>query len=115
MRIDVDDVLDAVLLAAQDTARPFDAFNVATGDYITVDEIAATAIAALGLDPAEVKLEHTGGARGWKGDVPVVRIATDKIRSLGWSNRLSSAQAMTAALDAMLADLIRETPSGGPR
>ena len=39
------------------------------------------------LDPAAVELVYSGGDRGWKGDVPVVRIATDRIRALGWENR----------------------------
>ena len=34
---------------------------------------------------AAVALDYTGGDRGWKGDVPVVRIATDRIRGLGWT------------------------------
>ena len=40
----------------------------------------------LGLEPGSTAFEYTGGDRGWKGDVPVVRIATGKIRSLGWAN-----------------------------
>ena len=39
----------------------------------------------LGLDPADVRYEYTGGDRGWKGDVPVVRLNTDRIRALGWT------------------------------
>ena len=50
-------------------------------------EIAALAIECLGLDPDSVELVFSGGDRGWKGDVPVVRIATERIRRLGWSNR----------------------------
>ncbi len=40
----------------------------------------------LGLEPGATTFEYTGGDRGWKGDVPVVRIATGKIRALGWAN-----------------------------
>ncbi len=35
--------------------------------------------------PGPTTFEYTGGDRGWKGDVPVVRIATGKIRALGWA------------------------------
>jgi hypothetical protein len=34
----------------------------------------------------------------------VVRIATDRIRSLGWSNEHSSAQALRASMRSMLDD-----------
>ena len=56
------------------------------------------------LPPGGVKYEYTGGGRGWKGDVPVVRIATDRIRALGWSNRYSSAEALQASMRSMLAE-----------
>ena len=92
--VHVDDVLAAVLLAGETGHEPFKVFNVATGDYITVTEIAALAVEFLGLDPGTVELDYTGGDRGWKGDVPVVRIATDRIRALGWPNRCSSREAL---------------------
>ena len=67
---------------------PFDAFNVATGDYVTVTEIAELAMrGARASSRARRAFEYTGGDRGWKGDVPVVRIATAKIRALGWANQ----------------------------
>ena len=73
----------AVLTAHRAAAEPFRAYNVATGDYITVTEIAGLALEVLGLDPAAVRFEYSGGDRGWKGDVPIVRLNTDRIRALG--------------------------------
>ncbi len=43
--------------------------------------------------------------RGWKGDVPVVRIATERIRRLGWAPSGGSREALRASMTAMLADL----------
>jgi UDP-glucose 4-epimerase len=100
--VHVSDIVHAVLLAAARAPRPFRAFNVATGDYITVTEIAELALEVLGLH--DTVLHFTGGDRGWKGDVPVVRINTDRIRALGWSNALSSRQALAASMDSMLVD-----------
>jgi UDP-glucose 4-epimerase len=102
--VHVDDVLAAVLLAGEQAEEPFAALNVATGDYVTVAEIAALAMDCVGLDPGTVELVYTGGDRGWKGDVPVVRIATDRIRALGWSNRYGSRDALRASMLAMLDD-----------
>ena len=96
--IHVFDVIDAVLLASTACNAPYEVFNVATGDYITVSEIAELAVGILGLDPEKVTFDYTGGDRGWKGDVPIVRIATDRIRALGWSNRWSSAEALERAI-----------------
>lgn len=100
----VADVMDAVLLAAQRSPGPFAVFNVATGDYITVSDIAELAVEAVGLDARSTRFEYSGGSRGWKGDVPVVRLNTSRIRALGWANRWSSAEALKESLRSMVAD-----------
>jgi UDP-glucose 4-epimerase len=102
--IHVFDVIEAVLLARKKTEKPFEVYNVATGDYITVGEIANLAVECVGLDPAGVRYEYTGGDRGWKGDVPIVRLATDRIQGLGWKCERSSREALRQAMVAMLPD-----------
>ena len=102
--VHVEDVVDAVLLAATRAEAPFAVFNVATGDYVTVTEIAELAVEVVGLAPGTTRFEYTGGDRGWKGDVPVVRINTDRIRALGWSNRRSGPEALRDSMASMLVD-----------
>jgi UDP-glucose 4-epimerase len=102
--IAVSDVVNAVLLAARLAPRPYAVFNVATGDYVTVREIASLALEALGLSTGTTTLAFTGGDRGWRGDVPVVRLATARIRTLGWKNEMSSSEALRASLSSMLQD-----------
>ena len=102
--VHVSDVIDAVLLAARSAPRPFAAFNVATGDYVTVREIADLCVDVLDLEAGATTYKFSGGDRGWKGDVPIVRINTDRIRSLGWSNRMTTREALRASLVAMLDD-----------
>lgn len=103
--IHVEDILDAVFLADHLCPHRYDVYNVATGDYITVNEIADLAAEVCGLAPGSVRREHTGGDRGWKGDVPVVRFNCDKIRGLGWKPRRGSAQAVRDSMAAMLTEL----------
>jgi UDP-glucose 4-epimerase len=102
--IHVDDVVRAVLLADERAPGPFIVFNVATGDYITVKEIAGLAVECANLDPASVRFEFTGGDRGWKGDVPVVRLSTTRIRALGWSCSRLCKEALRSSMLAMLAE-----------
>ena len=97
----VADVVEAVLLAHERCIEPYQVFNVSTGDAITVNEIAAEAAACLGLKQPPVH-EYSGGSRGWKGDVPVVRLDASRIRALGWAPKRNSREAMRAALDAMV-------------
>jgi UDP-glucose 4-epimerase len=100
----ISDIVDAVLLAARKVDAPFETFNVATGDYITVKEIAQIAIEKVVGSASEVKLRFTGGDRGWKGDVPIVRLNTDKIRALGWACTHNCRQAIERSIESMVAD-----------
>jgi UDP-glucose 4-epimerase len=102
--IHVSDVVDAVLHANRYCPKPYEVFNIATGDYITVTEIADLAIECLGIVP-QPKLEYTGGDRGWKGDVPIVRLNTDRIKSLGWSCHLNTREALHRSFLALIDDV----------
>ncbi|MFI4917958.1 MAG: NAD-dependent epimerase/dehydratase family protein [Legionellales bacterium] len=97
----IQDIVRAVLLANETMQGSFEVYNVATNDAITVYEIAQVVVACMGLEN-QVSFTFTGGDRGWKGDVPVVRLNTDKMRSLGWDCKYNSEQAITAAAYAML-------------
>ncbi|MEO8051120.1 MAG: NAD-dependent epimerase/dehydratase family protein [Acidobacteriota bacterium] len=102
--IHVDDVVTAVLLAHGKRTKSFEVFNVATGDYIRVSEIAKLALEVVGLDPDNVHFAYTGGDRGWQGDVPVVRLNTDRIQRLGWSCQRNSRCALHASMQSLAQD-----------
>jgi UDP-glucose 4-epimerase len=101
--IHVEDVLAAFRLMERAQPGGYDVFNVGTEDTLTVREIADIIVERMGL--SGVRYEFTGGARGWKADVPVYKLDTRKVRSRGWSSRRNSREAVTAAVDAMLRDL----------
>jgi UDP-glucose 4-epimerase len=101
----VDDVLEAMHHTAPYASTPFDVYNVATGDYITVAEIADLAVEAAGLSPGSVRYDYTGGDRGWKGDVPVVRFDLSKIHATGWKARNGSGEALKLAMRAMIKEV----------
>jgi len=101
--IHVYDVVRAVLLANEKSTEPFNVFNVATGDYITVKEIAELAAECLNL--TNVDFQYSGGDRGWKGDVPIVRLNTDRIKNLGWHCFRNTRTALKDSIIAMLPDI----------
>jgi len=100
----VEDVIAAVLKANEETRQKFQAYNVATGDYITVKEIAELAVECVGLEKNRVAFEFTGGDRGWKGDVAVIRLNTDRIQSLGWKCKRNSREALRESMMALIRD-----------
>lgn len=98
--VHVSDVLDAMFFTMQKSHDVVNIFNVATGDYITVNEIAEIVIKEMNLK--DIKIEYTGGSKGWKGDVPVVRFNLDKIYKLGWKPKYNSKEAIKKSIKDML-------------
>jgi len=106
--IHVEDILAAVFTAAVRCDKKFDVFNVATDDYLTVKEIADLAVVECGLNTAQVRYEFTGGDRGWKGDVPIVRFDVSRIHALGWQAARNSHEAVRDAIRAMRQEIARQ-------
>lgn len=102
--VHIEDVLEAVLLANDRSTKPYDVFNVAPLDYTSVKEIADIVVGVVVGHDREVDYEYSGERGGWKGDVPVVRMGTERIRALGWASKRSSSEAIEASVVAMLAD-----------
>lgn len=95
----ISDIIDALRLVEKTALTGYSYYNVATLDHITVTEIADMTVKVMGL--SKVKYYYTGGDRGWKGDVPVVRLDSRKLRRLGWKNKYTTQQAMERSLLAL--------------
>lgn len=102
--IHVVDIVDAVLRMSDTRQESFETFNVATQDAVTVGEIAELALNLLGTDSNRCELSYTGGDRGWKGDVPIVRLSTRRIRARGWTTSMSSREAIASSMLSILED-----------
>ena len=98
------DVINALMLVEKNHLKGYSYFNVATEDNITVNEIAEIVVEVMNLK--DVQYKHTGGDRGWKGDVPIVRLKSDKIRNLGWKNKLNSFEAIRESVKSMHQDAL---------
>lgn len=109
--IHVDDAIKAVMnqALAEDfyfaEGGGYDVFNVATDDVVAVSDIAHMACCVMELDPDRVKFNYTGGSRGWKGDVPVVRFDCSKIRARGWVPEHNSKNAIWLSLSVLREEL----------
>jgi UDP-glucose 4-epimerase len=102
----VEDVVSGVLHVHNTQSPNTEAFNISTEGYLTVREISLLAIAAMGISRDKIILEFGTENRGWKGDVPVVRLDYGKIRSTGWHPNRTSRDAMVDSLDAMRLELM---------
>lgn len=100
----IDDILSALKLVEGKYLDNHNYYNVATNDYISVKEIADITCEILELENVDYKF--TGGNRGWKGDVPIVRLNSEKIRKIGWKNKYTSKEAIHLSLKSIYEDAI---------
>lgn len=84
----VESTVEGIMTAweAEDTV-----FNIGSEDSISVDEIAEIVSEEMGLNPA---FSYTGGEKGWKGDVPEMRLDISKLKSEGWEPELNSEESV---------------------
>ena len=103
----VDDCLDAMLyvvrrLRGNTREGAAHVFNLGSGDQVTIARIARLMVKAFGRPGAQVR--YTGGRRGWRGDVPAMRLDVARINRLGWKARLTSRGAVEEAIRRMKAE-----------
>lgn len=98
----ISDAISAMRLLEKSTKGGISYYNVATLDYLKVKDIADIVVKIMKL--RKVEYCYSGKSKGWKGDVPVVRLNSQKIRKLGWSNKYSSLEAISKSAELILED-----------
>ena len=106
--VHVTDVVDAVMRFEAQDDKAFDVYNISNRDSITVNQIAEIVFELLGIDKESVDVTYSGGDRGWKADVPIVRLDPTKIEKMGWSPKFGSRSAMFDAVSAMYKDSMKQ-------
>jgi UDP-glucose 4-epimerase len=99
----IDDCVDAMLAGFSYLRDRVKIYNVGSEDQVNVKEIADIVCQEMGL--RNVEYVYTGGVdggRGWKGDVKVMLLSIEKIKSLGWKPKLNSRQAVQETVKAIL-------------
>ena len=94
----IDDVLAGIAAGVRAAHEPVAVYNLGSEDTITVRSLADTICDELGLKDVEYRWTGgAGGGRGWAGDVRVMQLAIDRIKSKGWRPRKTSEAAIRAA------------------
>lgn len=91
----VSECVDGMVYGWQHAREHVSYFNLGCDGATSADDIATHVIAALGLKGVDIV--HTGGERGWPGDVPQVRLDCTKMEAIGWRAKLTSSQAVERA------------------
>ena len=103
--VHVTDVVSAVLSFTKIDETAFDVYNVSTRDSLSVNQIASIALDVLDVDVSDIQINYTGGARGWKADVPIVKLDPSKLENTGWRPKFTSQSAMHDSILAMMQEI----------
>lgn len=98
----VADVVDCLRLVRAKAKEKVNIFNVSSKSFITVNQIAAIVMKM--MDCQDAVMRYTGGRRGWRGDIPIVRLRGRALSRLGWHPQYTSAAAIRATVAALLKD-----------
>ena len=82
----ISDCISGTLTACEKQTKICDFYNVGSESSDTVDTIAKYVSESMGVSP---KFVHSGGDRGWKGDVPLMLLDITKLKKLGWKPKVS--------------------------
>ena len=91
--LSVQDTVDGIVTGYQKSHGRVNIFNLAIEENSIVDEIADIVIKEMKLK--NVTRKYSGGSRGWIGDNPLVHLSINRIKSLGWTPKISSKEAIT--------------------
>jgi UDP-glucose 4-epimerase len=91
----VDDCVEAMLFALAKSTKHYNLVHIGNVDEISVNDAAKIIFDVMQLK--NVKLNHTGGKVGWKGDVTSNFIATETLTAWGWKPPHTSREAVFEA------------------
>ncbi|WP_375413844.1 NAD-dependent epimerase/dehydratase family protein [uncultured Bradyrhizobium sp.] len=97
----IHDCIDAVMVAVGKATEPVNIFNLGQDEYCEVNQSIGWICRRLNVAP---ELIYTGGERGWIGDNPFIFLDCGRIRSLGWTPKLSIQDGVVATLEYLIAN-----------
>ncbi len=100
----ITDCIDALLYGYEKTKTQIEIFNIGSEDYISVMQIAEIVSNALSVTP-KYKFTSVRDGRGWIGDVKVMLLKIEKLKSLGYKPKYNSYQSVKLTVEDILAEL----------
>jgi UDP-glucose 4-epimerase len=92
--VHVEDTLDGMEFGIAHAPGHVNVYNLAVDDQTSVREIADWTIDAMGIPRSGIDVQYGDSPRGWRGDVPQVKLDTRRMTALGWKPKLSSREAV---------------------
>jgi UDP-glucose 4-epimerase len=96
----VSECVAAILFSVENSSEEVNIFNIGSEDTISSTCIGKIVVEEMGL--SNVDFRYTGGSRGWKGDVPRMRLGIEKLKALGWKPEYSSERSVRETAKTLL-------------
>ncbi|MGC8998776.1 MAG: NAD-dependent epimerase/dehydratase family protein [Candidatus Bathyarchaeia archaeon] len=103
--IHVDDAVEATLTAWRKAQGSFEAYNVGNLDWISVNEIADAVAKVMDISSLKRTYKPILHGVGWLGDVKKIALDIGKLKTLGWSPKMNSKQAITESAKSILREI----------
>jgi UDP-glucose 4-epimerase len=104
----VEDCLDGMEFGIGHAREHVNVYNLAVDDQTSVREITDWTIEAMGIDRAKIDVQYGDSPRGWRGDVPQVKLDTRRMTALGFTPKRSSREAVRQTI----ADVVQQFREG---
>jgi UDP-glucose 4-epimerase len=101
----IDDAAEATITAWRRTEASYEVYNIASEDWITVDEVADEVIKAMGLSNVRKIYKLVLHGVGWPGDVKRIALKIDKIKKLGFEPVMNSREAVRTTVRKLLEEI----------
>jgi UDP-glucose 4-epimerase len=101
----IDDAVEATIIAWRRTEASYEVYNIASEDWITVDEVADEVIKAMGLSNVKKIYKPVLHGVGWPGDVKRIALKIGKIKRLGFKPAMNSREAVRTTVRMLLEEI----------
>jgi UDP-glucose 4-epimerase len=106
--VHVSDAVEATMTAWRKSGQGFNVYNVASEDWITVNEVADIVAEAMGLQGVKRIYKPVLHGVGWPGDVKRIALKIERLKSLGWRPRMGSREAVAEAVKHVLSEVLAQ-------
>jgi UDP-glucose 4-epimerase len=101
----VSDAVEATITAWTRGGSGYQVYNIASEDWIAVDEVADIVVEAMGLKGVRKIYKPVLHGVGWPGDIKRIALKIDRMKSIGFKPRMNSREAVRTAVEELLEEL----------
>jgi UDP-glucose 4-epimerase len=105
--VHVEDAVEATMIAWMKSTNAFEVYNVASEDWMTVDDVADEVAKAMGLSDVRKIYRPVLHGVGWPGDVKRVALRIDKLKALGFKPSMDSREAVRATAKKLVEEFVK--------